>query len=134
MHTPTDVHPIFTEITSMEGLAYDWIGKNIYWTDNIRNSLEVVRYNGQHRKVLNDDMFDRPQGIAVDPKRGWVLRIKLLLITCCVEFSLEKNFAKPSYLERIFTNNCSKDRHILCAIFYTGQTFNFFANESRWQN
>ena len=73
MHTPTDVHPIFTEITSMEGLAYDWIGKNIYWTDNIRNSLEVVRYNGQHRKVLNDDILDRPRGIAVDPKRGWVL-------------------------------------------------------------
>ena len=57
----------------MEGLAYDWIGKNIYWTDNIRNSLEVVRYNGQHRKVLNDDFLDRPRGIAVDPKRGWVL-------------------------------------------------------------
>jgi DNA-binding beta-propeller fold protein YncE len=57
----------------MEGLAYDWIGKNIFWTDNIRNSLEVVRYDGQHRKVILDDgdeLLDRPRGIAVDPKKG----------------------------------------------------------------
>lgn len=69
----TDVRTIFTEFTSMEGLAYDWIGKNIYWTDNIRNSLEVMRYDGQHRKVLisgDERILDRPRGIALDPARG----------------------------------------------------------------
>ena len=73
-HVHTDVRPIFTEITSIEGLAYDWIAKNIYWTDNIRNSLEVVRYNGEHRKVIipDDGTLDRPRGIAVDPQRGYV--------------------------------------------------------------
>ena len=79
-----DVRVIFTEFTSMEGLAYDWIGKNIYWTDNIRNTLEVMRYDGQHRKVLisdSDGIIDRPRGIAVDPARGWVHTLYISIIT-----------------------------------------------------
>ena len=84
----------------MEGLAYDWIGKNIYWTDNIRNTLEVMRYDGQHRKVLisgSDQIIDRPRGIAVDPARGWVKLINvyhLARLTIFVNYYLNQGLDK----------------------------------------
>ena len=67
------VHAIVNNIDSVEGLAYDWIGKNIYWVDNDRRTLEVSRYDGRFRKVLQNragGYLDKPRGIAVDPYRG----------------------------------------------------------------
>lgn len=66
------IQAIVTNTKAVEGLAYDWLGKNIYWVDSITNTLEVARYDGRHRKILihDDGLLDQPRGIALDPARG----------------------------------------------------------------
>jgi len=50
---------IATGLDLVEGLAYDWIGKNIYWLDSRLNTIEVARENGSDRMVLLKGMgFD----------------------------------------------------------------------------
>ena len=92
----------------MEGLAYDWIGKNIYWTDNIRNTLEVMRYDGQHRKVLisgSEGIIDRPRGIAVDPARGWV---KLINVYRLARLTIFVNYHLNQGLDKCVKHACSQ--------------------------
>ena len=67
------MHPIVSDISSIEGIAYDWIGKNIYWVDDKRKTLEVARYDGSSRKILihrATEYLTQPRGIAVDPYKG----------------------------------------------------------------
>ena len=66
------MRPIVNDTASIEGIAFDWIGKNIYWVDEARNTLEVARFDGQYRKVLlhDGDGLDQPRGLALDPARG----------------------------------------------------------------
>jgi Low-density lipoprotein receptor repeat class B len=52
---------IATGLDLVEGLAYDWIGKNIYWLDSRLNTIEVAKENGSDRMVLL-------KGTAFDPK------------------------------------------------------------------
>ena len=56
-----------------DGLAVDWIGKKIYWTDAETNRIEVSELNGTSRKVLMWGNLDQPRAIAVDPHRRYVL-------------------------------------------------------------
>ena len=67
------MHPIVSSISSVEGLAYDWIGQNIYWVDDERKTLEVSRYDGSSRRILIHGVsgyLRQPRGIAVDPYKG----------------------------------------------------------------
>lgn len=60
-------------LTSPEGLAVDWLGLNIYWTDPNAGRIEVARLDGTSRRVLlwNKDN-DKPHSIALDPMAGSV--------------------------------------------------------------
>ena len=40
-----------TEVDHPDGLAGDWIGRNLYWTDTGTDRIEVARLNGTWRKV-----------------------------------------------------------------------------------
>nr|XP_002737326.1 PREDICTED: low-density lipoprotein receptor-related protein 4-like [Saccoglossus kowalevskii] len=63
--------PIYSGTSSQaEGLAVDWVSKNVYWTDAAYNWIMVSEYSGAyaHQLVLTD--IDRPRGIAVHPSRG----------------------------------------------------------------
>ena len=42
------------EIHSPNGLAVDWIGRNIYWTDNVTGHISVGKLDGSSRKSLID--------------------------------------------------------------------------------
>lgn len=57
-------------IVSPDGLACDWIGRKIYWTDSETNRVEVSNLDGSFRKVLFWEDLDQPRAIAVDPLRG----------------------------------------------------------------
>lgn len=66
----TDV--INTEIKQPDGLAVDWIARNLHWTDSGSDRIEVSRLNGLHRRVLINDNLEEPRGIAVAPSLGWM--------------------------------------------------------------
>lgn len=56
-------------------MSYDWIGKNLYFVDGQKRTIELVRttinYAGRMRKtILKKDRLGKPRGIVVHPKQG----------------------------------------------------------------
>ncbi|XP_072036117.1 low-density lipoprotein receptor-related protein 2-like [Amphiura filiformis] len=62
---------LITEVAS-DGVSYDWINQNIYWTDFATNTVEVAKADGSYRTVLYDTDLDDPRGIVVDPREGFL--------------------------------------------------------------
>lgn len=61
---------LIDSLHSPEGLAVDWIHKNIYWTDSGNKSISVASGDGRKRKVLIATGLSEPRAIAVDPHQG----------------------------------------------------------------
>lgn len=61
---------IDTEVSHPDGIAIDWVARNLYWTDTGTDRIEVSRLNGTSRRVLISDKLDEPRSIALDPQRG----------------------------------------------------------------
>uniref|UniRef100_T1IUN7 EGF-like domain-containing protein n=1 Tax=Strigamia maritima TaxID=126957 RepID=T1IUN7_STRMM len=51
----------------VEGLAIDWVARNLYWVDSKLTTLEVATLDGAHRVVLISGNISQPRGISVDP-------------------------------------------------------------------
>lgn len=58
------------EVEAVEGVAFDWIYGNLYFTESRRNKVEVLSTKTYHRRVLFDTDLNQPGGIAVDPLHG----------------------------------------------------------------
>lgn len=58
------------EVQEAEGIAVDWIARNVYWTDTASNRIEVARLDGSARRVLVSDELDQPRAIVLDPVEG----------------------------------------------------------------
>lgn len=72
-------------ISSVEGLAFDWISKMLYFVDGVLAKIEVIRtdihHSGRMRKTLLDKaILRKPRGIALDPVAGFVVLIRFYLI------------------------------------------------------
>ncbi|CAG0879500.1 unnamed protein product [Darwinula stevensoni] len=65
---PEDV--ITTGLDLVEGLAFDWIGNNIYWVDSKLRTVEVSKSDGSHRAILVSEETSQVRGVAVDPTEG----------------------------------------------------------------
>ncbi|XP_024940882.1 low-density lipoprotein receptor-related protein 2 isoform X2 [Cephus cinctus] len=65
---PQDV--ISTGLDLVEGLAYDWIGQNLYWLDSKLNTIEVAKETGANRMVLVKENITQPRGMCLDPSPG----------------------------------------------------------------
>jgi len=52
-----------------EGIAVDWLSRNIYWSDFGRNRIEVAKLNGAHRRAILWNDIDSPKSIALDPAK-----------------------------------------------------------------
>lgn len=50
-----------------DGLAVDWIAKNLYWCDKGLDTIEVSKLDGKYRKVIIQKDLQEPRAIAVDP-------------------------------------------------------------------
>ncbi|KAM3859173.1 low-density lipoprotein receptor-related protein 6 isoform 5-T5 [Diretmus argenteus] len=63
---------VVSGLASPDGLACDWLGSKLYWTDSETNRIEVAELNGSLRKVLFWQELDQPRAIALDPERGYM--------------------------------------------------------------
>lgn len=62
-------------IFSTDGVAWDWVGEKLYWTDECNNEIEVYDPATQNRKVLIDTgSSSNPRGIVVDPGTRYVIK------------------------------------------------------------
>ncbi|XP_064646226.1 low-density lipoprotein receptor-related protein 2-like [Lineus longissimus] len=58
------------EMPNGEGLAVDWVGRKLYWTDITYEAIFVSELNGTSRKTLLNGGMSNPRAIAVNPKTG----------------------------------------------------------------
>lgn len=58
---------VSTGLDLVEGLAYDWVGGNIYWLDSKLNTIEVAREDGSARTTLLSGNITQPRGMRLDP-------------------------------------------------------------------
>ncbi|KAM4022348.1 low-density lipoprotein receptor-related protein 8 isoform 1-T1 [Anomaloglossus baeobatrachus] len=61
-----------SHLHSPEGLAVDWIHKNLYWTDSGNKTITVATADGCKRKTLFNQSLGDPRAIAVDPTSGFM--------------------------------------------------------------
>ncbi len=57
-----------------DGIAWDWVSENLYWTDQLNNVIEVYNPSTGARIVLaSTGSGSDPVGIVLDPTTGYVL-------------------------------------------------------------
>ncbi|XP_048049460.1 low-density lipoprotein receptor-related protein 1B isoform X2 [Megalobrama amblycephala] len=108
-------------------LAVDWIGKNLYWCDVERKTLEVSKSNGLYPTILVSSGLKNPTDLALDAQTGYVF-----WIDCCENSHIgrvgmdgqgqsvivNKEIYGPSALTIDYTNKriyWADDNHILFA-------------------
>ncbi|XP_047198611.1 low-density lipoprotein receptor-related protein 1B-like [Hippoglossus stenolepis] len=63
------------DLDNVEGISVDWIGNNLYWTnDGYRKTISVARLEraSQTRKTLLEGNMSHPRAIVVDPLNSWM--------------------------------------------------------------
>ena len=68
--TITLVFHHLADLDNVEGISVDWIGNNLYWTnDGYRKTISVARLEraSQTRKTLLEGDMSHPRAIVVDP-------------------------------------------------------------------
>ncbi|XP_055870134.1 low-density lipoprotein receptor-related protein 1-like isoform X4 [Biomphalaria glabrata] len=59
-------------VRNPDGLAVDWVGRNLYWCDKTTDTIEVSKLNGDYRKVLLRQKLQEPRAIEVFPQKGYL--------------------------------------------------------------
>ena len=49
-----------------DGLAIDWVGRNLYWCDKGSDTIEVTDLDGNYRKVLINEGLAEPRAIGTE--------------------------------------------------------------------
>lgn len=76
LRSPGDEHLLLLfpkGIHNVEGIAVDWMGNNLYWTDDgPKKTISVARLEkaAQTRKTLIEGKMTHPRAIVVDPLNG----------------------------------------------------------------
>ena len=69
-------HLVVEDISTPDGLAVDWVHKNLYWTDTGRDHIEVLSLRTEQpwRRTVIATGLDEPRAIVVDPRadQGYV--------------------------------------------------------------
>ncbi|XP_071951521.1 low-density lipoprotein receptor-related protein 2-like [Antedon mediterranea] len=61
----------------VNGLAIDWLAKNVYWVDEGYNWIKMTNYTGGGEVVIADVGFEKPSGIACHPSQGYLFWTEL---------------------------------------------------------
>ncbi|XP_076445601.1 prolow-density lipoprotein receptor-related protein 1-like [Babylonia areolata] len=59
-----------TTVRNPDGLAVDWVGRNLYWCDKTTDTIEVSLLNGDNRLVLLREGLQEPRGLEAFPQKG----------------------------------------------------------------
>ena len=58
------------KIRNVNGIAVDWLGRNIYWTDAGKREISVAKLNGSCRKTVFKTKLENPRAIVLHPRKG----------------------------------------------------------------
>uniref|UniRef100_A0A8C7QJH0 Nidogen 1 n=1 Tax=Oncorhynchus mykiss TaxID=8022 RepID=A0A8C7QJH0_ONCMY len=58
------------DLESPEGLAIDYLARLMFWTDSMKDRIEVAKLDGSQRRVLFDTDLVNPRPIVADPSYG----------------------------------------------------------------
>lgn len=61
---------ISQEVDHPDGIAVDWVGRNLFWSDTGTDRIEVSMLDGSHRKILISRDLDEPRDLSLDPLNG----------------------------------------------------------------
>lgn len=92
------------DVSTPDGLAYDWIHKNLYWTDTGNNRIDVLTLSGDiHlRKTLLNTNLDEPRAIVVDPRQG---QSSMYWTDWGTDTKIEKAFLDGSHRTKIISTD-----------------------------
>lgn len=68
---------VSNDLASIEGMAFDWISKTLYFVDGVRAKIELIRTDINHsgrmrRTILDSKTLIKPRGIALHPQQGYM--------------------------------------------------------------
>lgn len=81
----SETKAIILAAKSVQGLAYDWISRNLYWTDSGLKSIMVSRYNGENVIHLLRMTNSTLKAIAVHPIRRFLFWTDIGRSTACIQ-------------------------------------------------
>ncbi|XP_011301031.1 sortilin-related receptor [Fopius arisanus] len=66
-----------TDLSSIEGMAYDWVSKVLYFVDGVKMRIQIIRTDlktagRMRRTILGPNNLQKPRGIAVHPMMGYM--------------------------------------------------------------
>ena len=68
--TDRKVEVLVKSVKNADGIAVDWLGRNLYWTDAENDEVAVAKLNGSFKKVLFSKGVSRPRAIVLHPIEG----------------------------------------------------------------
>eukprot|EP00118_Oscarella_pearsei_P003572 m.14893 g.14893 ORF g.14893 m.14893 type:complete len:724 (+) comp26030_c0_seq4:316-2487(+) len=63
---------ILQKLSVPDGIAVDWVGQNVYFTDTGLDVIGVVGLDGNFPRIIIDASLDQPRAIVVDPEDGYM--------------------------------------------------------------
>lgn len=69
-----------TDLGSPEGIAIDHLGRTVFWTDSVKDRIEVASLDGSQRRVIVDSDLVNPRAIVADPPSGCLFQISTIRV------------------------------------------------------
>lgn len=61
-----------SSIQNPDGLAVDWVARNLYWCDKGLDTIEVSKLDGKYRRALITKNLQEPRAVVLDPYEGYL--------------------------------------------------------------
>jgi low density lipoprotein receptor-related protein 5/6 len=66
----TEKAVVFPGLETPDGMAIDWIGNHIYYTDSTLSLVGMLSMDGYYSLPLVQSQLDEPRAISLDPSHG----------------------------------------------------------------